>query len=56
MPSLFFANLVERIKKRLAIRSKSRKIIEDDDGYQLRDAQIRYGESDQSISANSLGG
>ena len=34
---------VEKIKKRLGIRSKGCEILEDGNDYQLRDGQTRYG-------------
>lgn len=42
-------SFVKQIKKRLGIRSKGRKIIEDEDDYQLRDGQIRYGTGTQNL-------
>lgn len=46
-------SFVEQIKTRLGIRTKGRKIIEDEDNYHLRDGQTRYGERSRSISENS---
>ncbi|MBW2449313.1 MAG: hypothetical protein JRE92_02655 [Deltaproteobacteria bacterium] len=46
-------SFVDQIKKRLGIRFKDRKIIEDEDNYHLRDGQTRYGERSRSISENS---
>ncbi len=36
--------LLNKPKKQLEIRSKGRQIIEEEDDYQLRDRQVRYGE------------
>jgi putative transposase len=41
-------SFVEQIKKRLGISSKGRKILEDEDDYQLRDGQTRYDERIQN--------
>lgn len=46
-------SFVEQIKTRLGIRSKGRKIIEDEDDCHLRDEQTRYGERSRWISENS---
>jgi hypothetical protein len=52
---LFFANLVEQIKNRLVIRSKGRKILEEEDNdYQLRERQTGYYDSVQFNSSNSF--
>jgi putative transposase len=40
-------SFVEQIKKRLGIRSKGRKILEEEDDYRLRDRQSGYGERGQ---------
>ena len=45
-------SFVEQIKKRLGTRSKHRKILEDEDGYQLRELQTGYGEKTQIINQN----
>ena len=47
-------SFVEQIKKRLGIGSKGRKILEDDDNYQLRDEQTDYGDRAQFNSSNSF--
>jgi putative transposase len=47
-------SFVEQIKKRLGIRSKGRKILEDEGGYQLGDRQTDYGEKGQFNSENSF--
>jgi REP element-mobilizing transposase RayT len=47
-------SFVEKIKKRLGIGSKGRKILEDEDGYQLRDRQTGYGDRVQFNSSNSF--
>jgi len=47
-------SFVEQIKERLGIGSKGRKIIEDDDAYQLRDEQTGYGDRVQFNSENSF--
>jgi hypothetical protein len=41
-----------KAKKRLGIRSKGRKILEDEDDYQLRDRQTGYGDRAQFNSEN----
>ena len=47
-------SFVEQIKIRLGIRSKGRKIIKNEDDYQLREKQTGYSERDQFISENSF--
>ena len=47
-------SFVEQIKKHLGIRSKGRKILEDEDDYQLRDRQTDYGDRAQFNSSNSF--
>jgi len=47
-------SFVEQIKERLGIRSKGRKIFENEDDYQLRDGKTRYGDWDQINSENSF--
>jgi putative transposase len=42
-------SFVKQIKKQLGIRSKGRKIIEEDDDYQLRDKQAQYGDAIQNL-------
>jgi REP element-mobilizing transposase RayT len=42
-------SFVKQIKKQLGIRSKGRKIIEEEDDYQLRDRQAQYGEGIQNL-------
>jgi putative transposase len=42
-------SFVKQIEKRLGIRSKGRKILEDEDNYQLRDRQTRYGDETQNL-------
>jgi hypothetical protein len=46
---------VEQIKKQLGIRSKGRKIIDDEDDYQLSDAQTQYGDETQNFHYWDLG-
>jgi len=41
-------SFVEQIKKQLGMRSKGRKIFEDEDDYQLRDGRTRYGDGTQN--------
>ena len=45
-------SFVEQIRERLGIRSKGRKIFENEDDYQLRDGQISYGNGVQFNSDN----
>jgi putative transposase len=45
-------SFVEQIKESLGIRSKGRKILENEDDYQLRDEQSSYGDWNQSGSKN----
>ena len=45
-------SFVEQIKDCLGIRSKGRKIIEEEDGYQLRDWQTDFGNGIQLNSSN----
>jgi hypothetical protein len=47
-------SFVERIKDRLGVGSKDRKILEEDDDYQLRDRKIGYGDRVQFNSENSF--
>ena len=47
-------SFVEQIKKRLGIRSKGRKSLEDEGDYQLRDRQTGYGERGKFNSENSF--
>jgi len=47
-------SFVEQIKELLGIGSKGRKIIEEDDAYQLRDEQTGYGNRVQFNSENSF--
>ena len=42
-------SFVKQIKDRLGFRSKGRKIIEEDDDFQLRDGQIRYGNGSRNL-------
>jgi hypothetical protein len=49
-------SFVKQIEKRLGIRSKGRKILEDEDNYQLRDRQTRYGDETQNLFYWDLGG
>ena len=42
-------SFVKQIQKRLGIRSKGRKILEDEDDYQLRDRQAQYGDVNQNL-------
>jgi len=42
-------SFVTQIKKHLGIRSKGRKIIEEEDDYQLRDGQTNYGAGTQNL-------
>ncbi|MDX1708445.1 MAG: transposase [Desulfobacterales bacterium] len=42
-------SFVKQIKKQLGIRSKGRQIIEEDDDYQLRDRQAKYGAGIQNL-------
>ena len=48
-------SFVEQIKKRLGFRSKGRKILKDEDDYQLRDWQTRYGTGTQNLHYWDLG-
>jgi hypothetical protein len=43
------------IQKRLGIRFKGRKIIEDEDDYLLRDRQAQYGDETQNLFYWDLG-
>jgi hypothetical protein len=45
-------SFVEQIKKRLGIRSKGRKILEEEDDYQLRERQTGYYDRPQFNSSN----
>ncbi len=47
-------SFVEQIKKRLGIRSKGRKILENEGDHQLRDRQTGYGEREQFNSENTF--
>ena len=42
-------SFVDQIKKRLGIRSKGRRIVKDENDYQLRDGQIGYSEGTQNL-------
>jgi putative transposase len=42
-------SFVKKIKKQLGYRSKGRKIIEENNDYQLREWQIRYGDVAQNL-------
>jgi len=42
-------SFVMQFKKQLGIRSKGRKVIEEDDDYQLRDGQAGYGDGAQNL-------
>ena len=48
-------SFVKQIKKQLGIRSKGRKIIEEDDDYQLRDKQAQYGDGIQNLHYWDIG-
>lgn len=47
-------SFVEQIKDRLGIRSKGRKLLEEEDGYQLRERQTGYYDRAQFNSSNSF--
>jgi len=47
-------SFVEQTKKRLGIRSKGRKILEEENDYQLSDRQTGYGDRAQFNSSNSF--
>ena len=47
-------SFVEQIKERLGIRSKGRKILEEEDDYQLRERQTGYYDGAQFNSSNSF--